>query len=285
MDIEVNTGGALRSVLISVIRVAAFAYVGLIILMAGCQRNLIYYPRTGDAEQLRALATRTAFESWSGDGVEQHGWRSTLPDGEAEANVLVFHGNAGWALDRLHYRDALMQVSGDRWRVHVLEYPGFGARPGRPSETAFFDAAEPAVRDLLAEEKPLYLIGESLGSGVASEMAARHPDGVAGLILITPFTSLADVAARHYPFLPVRLMLRDRFDNETALTRFEGPVAVLVAERDRVVPAVLGKALYEGYQGPRKLWVQEGRDHNTLDLSPDHPWWRELVDFLESNQP
>lgn len=126
----------------------------------------------------------------------------------------------------------------------------------------------------------MFLLGESLGSGVACALAGQHPDQIAGLLLITPFTAMADVAAVHYPFLPVGLFLRDRFDSARALTRYRGPVVVVTAGADAVVPARLGRALLQNYSGPSRLFEQSGMTHNTLNLEPDASWWHEALVFL-----
>src|SRR5690606_26402997 len=143
------------------------------------------------------------------------------------------------------------------WEVHVFEYPGYGAKPGSPGEKRFAVAAREAFEALGTEdERPVFLLGESLGSGVACSLAAEFPERVAGLVLVTPFTSLPDVAAHHYSFFPVRWLLRDRYENAEALQGYGGPLAVLLAGRDEIIPAALGRKLHDGYDGPKQLWVQ-----------------------------
>ena len=88
------------------------------------------------------------------------------------------------------------------------------------------------------------------------------------------------MAAARYPFVPVRWLLRDRWDSVEALSAYRGPLAVLLAERDTVVPARFGRRLYDGYGGPKRLWVQAGRNHNSLDLRPEAPWWDEVSEAL-----
>ncbi len=259
-------------------RIVALAYVGLVAVLFVFQRGYIYYPRRTSFEDAERRAARDRLQPWRAADGRLIGWR-TAP---ADERILVFHGNAGSAVDRAYFAWAFAQRPGGRdWQVCILEYPGYGPREGRPSESALVGAGLKALDALLAEaDRPVVLLGESLGSGVAARVAAERPEHVAGLLFLTPFPSLADVAAAHYPYVPVRWLLRDRYDAAKALRAYNGPLVVVVAENDRVVPARLGRRLLEGYAGPKRLFVQEGRDHNTLDLDPNSTWWSEAVEFL-----
>ena len=267
-----------RGLLISVVRIVALSYAGLTALLFVFQRQYIYYPDRAPREQLEARAGRDGLAPWRAEGERLIGWWTPA----ADARVLVFHGNAGSAVDRSYFVWAFnARPAGRSWQVCILEYPGYGAREGAPGERTMVAAGLEALDALLAEsERPVILLGESLGSGVAAQVAAARPDRVAGLLLLTPFSTLADAAAVHYPYLPVRWMLRDRFDSVAALRGYAGPVAVVVAEHDRVVPARLGRRLVASYDGPTRLFEQAGRDHNTLELDPGADWWEDAVTFL-----
>jgi pimeloyl-ACP methyl ester carboxylesterase len=196
--------------------------------------------------------------------------------------MLVLHGNAGYALDRNYFVTGLRAL-GNQWDVFLFEYPGYGARDGTPSEASFKAAATQALQSLLAlDSRPVFITGESLGSGVACLLASASPSQVAGLLLVTPFSSLVEVAAHHYPFLPVRTLLRERYDSREALANYGGPVAFLLAGRDEVVTRELGQQLYDSYSGPRWLQVQAHAGHNTLTYSPEASWWAEVASFLTS---
>jgi fermentation-respiration switch protein FrsA (DUF1100 family) len=125
--------------------------------------------------------------------------------------------------------------------------------------------------------------GESLGSGVATAIATDRVVPVAGLVLITPFDSLSSLAQTHYRFMPARWLIRDRFDSVMKLRSFDGPVAVLLAGRDAVVPARHTMALYDAIVGPKKLWLFERAGHNDWPAAPDETWWREVMDFVAMN--
>jgi hypothetical protein len=245
--------------------------------IAALQRRLIYFPTTAPARQLVAAAQRLGLEPWEIDG-EIFAWR-TPADRRAQNRLLVFHGNAGFALDRSYFLG--LPPDAESWQVILAEYPGYGSRSARePSERSFRDTAETVLAHLRAEgDQPIFAVGESIGTGVAAWLAGSHPDGIAGLILITPMPSLPDVAAHHYPWLPVQSFLRDRYDAAEALRSYRGPVAFVVAEDDEIVPAALGRKLYDAYAGPKRLWVQERADHNTLDYDPG--WWAQVFAFVE----
>ncbi|NND66829.1 MAG: alpha/beta fold hydrolase, partial [Halioglobus sp.] len=198
----------------------------------------------------------------------------------ATARMLVFHGNAGYALHRRYCVHGLHAL-GNGWDVILFEYPGYGARNGTASAKDFRDAATAAIALLSVEDdRPLYLLGESLGSGVASYIAASAPEQVAGLLLVTPFTSLAEVAEHHYPILPIRALLRENFNSVESLQSYDGPVAFLVAGSDQIVPTELGQKLHDGYQGRKWLRIVPGAGHNTLPMHPGDPWWAEASAFL-----
>jgi hypothetical protein len=119
---------------------------------------------------------------------------------------------------------------------------------------------------------------------VASYLAGAFPEQVAGLLLVTPFTSLVDVAAHHYPFLPVRTLLSERYDSVEALSHYKGPVAFLLAGRDEVVPTILGRQLYDSYSGPKWLRVEARAGHNSIPFDPRAAWWGEISKFLGSGR-
>lgn len=110
--------------------------------------------------------------------------------------------------------------------------------------------------------------------------SARHRDKTAGLMLITPWDRLEQVAAHHYPWLPVRWLLRDRYDSATHLASFGRPILVAVAERDAIVPARFGTALYDALAEPRRLAVIKAAEHNDWIRYVDDAWWRRATSFL-----
>ena len=200
------------------------------------------------------------------------------PAGAARATVVVFHGNAGHAGHRAFYAAALVPLG---LRVILAEYPGYGPRGGEVGERSLVDDAERAIA--LAHRlhgPPVLVIGESLGAGVAAAAAARQRDKVTGLLLVTPWDRLEHVAGHHYPWLPVKWLLRDRYDSAGHLASFGRPVMVVVAERDAIVPARFGTALHEQLSDPKRFVVVEGAGHNDWAERLDDGWWRETVSFL-----
>lgn len=259
------------------VRDVALIWVGVLFVMAGCQSRYIYYPRQGDESNQVEEARCAGLLPWRDREDRLIGWQNAETGTPA---VLLFHGNAGCALDRSYYVEALTGLASHAVRrVCLFEYPGYGARPGKPSENAITPAALAAF-DELAAGGPVFLVGESLGTGVACAVAAARPDAVAGLLLITPFTSLPDVARAHYPWLPVRWLLRDRYDNVAALRAYRGPMVVVVAGRDTIVPSELGRRLFETYVGPKRMRTDAGPTHNELTLSARETWWTESWSFL-----
>ena len=263
-----------------VVRMAVLAYVGFAGLLFVLQRSMIFLPAQFPEEMGRSMAVRQGLEAWEVDGVF-HGWKDTVG---GEGAVIIFHGNAGAAVHRDYLRDLFRGVTVTAAHsIYLVEYPGYGFRSGRPSEKAFREAALKAHDAIRNDYASVLLVGESIGSGPATWLAAeREADGV---LLITPFNRLSAAASHHYPWLPVRLLLRDRFLNDTYLQGYSGPVAFVVAGQDAVIPSRLGRKLYEGYDGP-KLWrLQEDADHNSVYFEPGSAFWLEVMQFLVPDSP
>ena len=254
--------------------------VAVLVAAFALQRRLLYFPDRTSPERALAHAERLGLAPWHGAGGVLRGWRAPAGS-EPRARALVLHGNAGSALDRTYYVAALAPLGVE---VTLLEYPGYGARPGNPTLETLTAAALDAVDALEHEGGPVWLVGESLGSGVAARAARLLPGIVRGLVLVTPFAELSTVARHHYPFLPP-LLLRDRFSPAHDLARSRAPTVVLVAGRDEVVTAEQGRLLFEVLPGPKWLVEQPHATHNGLDLSPELPFWRDAVLFLEGNAP
>lgn len=240
------------------------------------QDRLIYFPENQPLAAMIADARESRLRPWSEEGE----YRGLLrePVGPVRATVVLFHGNAGHAGHRAWYADELGRFG---LRVILAEYPAYGARTGELGETALVaDAAETLALARRQFGEPLLLAGESLGAGVAAAVATSAD--IAAVLLITPWDSIESVARHHYPWLPAGWLLRDRYDSVANLSAYRGRVAVVVAERDSIVPAELGRRLFASVSSSKRLWVVPSADHNDWMGRVDSAWWQSVVDFLIS---
>jgi alpha-beta hydrolase superfamily lysophospholipase len=194
----------------------------------------------------------------------------------ARGTVVLFHGNAGHAGHRDWYADEFNRLG---LRVVLAEYPAYGPRAGKLGETALItDAAATLALVRRRFPGPLLLVGESLGVGVATAVAERA--NATALLLITPWDNIGNVARHHYPWFPAGWLLRDRYDNVANLSGYRGRVAVVIAERDNIVPPALGHVLFERLSEPKRLWIIPAADHNSWMEHVDAAWWRSVIGFL-----
>ena len=188
------------------------------------------------------------------------------------------HGNAGAAYYRSYYVNALSKLS---LQVILAEYPGYGGRTGEPSEeTLVKDAIETVDIAYQKYGSPIYLWGESLGAGVVSSVVAQSTVPIKGIVLLTPWDSLPELAETHYWYLPARWLLRDHYNSVENISSFDGNVAVVLAERDNVIPIKHGQRLYESINANKRLWLFKGAGHNSLPVSEELDWWKEVSEFI-----
>lgn len=259
----------------------AAGYGALCLLVFVLQRGMLYFPVRQDPETALQEAKHLNLALWKSDKGQILGWRSRHPSHRPTGTLLVLQGNAGSALDRTYLRDAFQHPQlPAALDIVLLEYPGYGPREGSPSEATLVAATVDAI-DRLREEsdRPIVLLGESLGSAVAVLAASQRSDQVKGLLLVTPLKNVPAIARRHYPLLP-SFLARDTLRADRALAKLRLPVGFLIAGRDEVVFPDLGMELFEAYAGPKRLWRDERAGHNSIDYRPSLPRWAEMVTFV-----
>ncbi|MDO9541048.1 MAG: alpha/beta fold hydrolase [Kiritimatiellia bacterium] len=258
------------------IMLLALGYLALMLLIYLFQARFLYFPDNSSAD----LAGHFGLRPWPA-GENFRGFISDKQLENSKGTFLVWHGNGGSALDRTYFPDALERRG---YRVILAEYPGYCGRPGKLSEKSFVSDALSAADDARNEfGGPIYLIGESLGCGVATAVAKERP-WVNGIVLITPWADLPTLAQSKFWYLPARWFVRDQYDNIRNLSGYTGPVAVFLAGHDEVVPRKHGQRLFDSLKSPKHLWLFPASGHNSWPAGAKEKWWDEAVDFISAEK-
>lgn len=250
------------SVLWGALGLAALLLVGLAALWAG-QDRLIYFPdRSRPDASAVSLPGLIEEEIVTEDGLRLLAWR--VPPARSDGPVLLYlHGNGG---NLGHRAGRVRAIAARGWGLLMVEWRGYGGNPGRPSEDGLQRDARAGLARLAAlgaRADRIVLYGESLGTGVAVRLASEAPGRVAALVLESPYTSLKDLAALHYPVLPARLLLRDGHDSRSRIGAVAAPILILAGGRDRLVPAAMGRSLAAA--APRaEIWEAPEGGHEDL---------------------
>ncbi len=246
---------------LTVLAVAAVLYAGLVAGLYAFQRSLIYYPDTQRESPAEAGL----------DGVEETTLRT--PDGETliawwvhadpgQPTLLYFHGNAGGLADR---RERIERFASAGWGVFMAAYRGYSGSTGKPSEKAIVADALLAydhLREAGIPARHIVPYGESLGTGVAVQLAAERPVGA--LVLDAPYTSLPDVGKTIYPFIPVETLTIDRFESKHYIGKVKAPILIMHGAKDATVPIGFGKALFQVAPEPKTMEVFEEAGHSDI---------------------
>lgn len=275
MNEQKKAGSFVRLIKLLLIFGGSF-YLAICVVIAVSQRLLIYHPKIYAPGQVNQMAFSAKLERWTNSSGQCIGFKKPSPTQPSTGSVLIFYGNASTATGSSHYADDLQHVAA--LDVFIMEYPGYEDRPGKPTEKSLFNAADEAFQ-MLPTNKPVYLLGESLGSGVAAYIAGTYPDKIIGAILISPYNNLTAVGQSHYPLLPVSLLMVDRFPSKDYLRNYHGKIGITIDGNDVVVPPKFGRRLYDDYAGPKKLWEFSDGNHCQITEAQTN-FWNEAVEFL-----
>jgi fermentation-respiration switch protein FrsA (DUF1100 family) len=239
------------------------------------QRRLIYFPVSEVPPISSTLPGARIVQISTSDGLTLTGWFVAPPT--PTAAVLVLNGNAGNRADRAPLARALVDRG---YEVLLFDYRGYGGNEGSPSEEGLALDAAAAVTALteLATADRSIILGESLGAAVAARLAVESPP--TAMVLRSPFPSLSAVAAVHYPYVPARLLLRDRYDISQAVSMIEVPMLVVAGSVDSIVPTRLSRAVFEAASADARWALIENADHNDAALSFGPPLLDAIDRFL-----
>lgn len=258
-------------------RAVAIGYGLVILFLMWFEESLIFFPSVypiGDWKPPGISVEDAHFQA--ADGTRLHGW--FVEHEKPRAVVLFAHGNAGNITHRI---DQLLKLRSMGLSVLVFDYRGYGRSEGRPTEAGILADAR-AARQWLAEraavaESDIVLLGESVGAAVMVELAAA--DGARGLVLESTFTSLPEMGAYHYPWVPARWIMRSRLDSLNRIGQYQGPLLQCHGDADRIIPFEQGRRLFEAANEPKQFVRLPDHDHNDL-LPPEY--YQALDEFISS---
>ena len=247
-----------RNNLLQIILVIFFIYFLILVFLYFYQRNLLYHPNENNYSEDKISVDIENVRIKTSDNIELLGWyhEKNLKDFKT---LIFFHGNAGSLENRIHklnhFRDMNINFLIIAWR-------GFSGNNGNPSEQGLYEDGKSAIDWLIKKgvsEKNLILYGESLGTGVATHLAQNK--NFAGVILETPFTSMIDAAKKFYPYIPVKLLLKDKFENYKKIKNINLPILIMHGEVDQLVPFSMGKKIYETANEPKYSYFTKYDNH------------------------
>jgi fermentation-respiration switch protein FrsA (DUF1100 family) len=251
------------STLVKILAAIVSVYLLVALVMYMGQRRLMYFP---DAKHVlpghAGLANVSERILNAPDGARNIVWYGKAKPGQP--TLLYFHGNGGGLAERA---DRIQRFMGQGWGVYMMAYRGYAGSTGYPTEANNIADARRAYDALVQEGVPassIILYGESLGTNVATRMAAEKASS--GLILESPYTSVLEIALTDYPFLPVRLLLSDRYETDKVIPQVRVPVLIVHGKQDDVIPVAMAHRLVKLANEPKRLVILPEGEHSDLYL-------------------
>jgi fermentation-respiration switch protein FrsA (DUF1100 family) len=252
-------------------------YSSILVILFIFQRNLMYHPQENNyfGDKLEVEIEKVNITTI--DNINLLGWFHKK-DLNKFKTIIYFHGNAGTLDNRIHklnhFKD--MEVN-----FLIIAWRGFSGNQGSPSEKGLYIDGRSAVNWVLKQgviEEDIILYGESLGTGIATELAQHR--NFAGVILETPFTSMINAAKKFYPYIPVNLLLKDRFENFKKIKNINSPVLIMHGEKDTIVPFTMGRKMYQLANEPKYSYFTKHDDHMMVY---NEPMIKTLKNFIKLN--
>ena len=248
----------LRKNLLQSVLIIFFLYFFVLVFLYFYQRNLLYHPNENNYSEDKISVDIKKVKILTSDNIELVGWyhEKNLKNYKT---LVYFHGNAGSLENRIHKLNHFQDMN---INFLIIAWRGFSGNNGKPSETGLYEDGRSAIdwiKKKGVEEKNLILYGESLGTGVVTHLAQNRDFG--GIILETPFTSMTDAAKKFYPYIPVDLLLKDKFENYKKIKNVNSPLLIMHGEVDQIVPFWMGKKIYEIANEPKYSYFTKYDDH------------------------
>ena len=266
-----------------VLAASVFLYMCFVAWLYFVQRNLIYNPSM-DRVRPSSSANPNMYEISvkTSDGLSLISWYQN-PSISHKGIIVFFHGNTGSVADR---DEKVKPYIDSGYGVLLVGYRGFGGNPGRPSENGLYEDGRAVLRFLNKNTIPearWIFYGESLGTAIAVHLAfelSRMGTPIQALILEAPFTSMSEMAARSYPYIPARYLVKDKFNSLAKISVIQTPLLILHGECDEVVNVDLGKSLFDSAQGPKEgAWFPEAGHNNLYNFGA----FKVVLNFLDNN--
>ena len=234
------------------------SYFVIIFFVYFYQRNLLYHPNENNYLNDKISFNYKEIFIKTDENIKLKSWLIEK-DLKKFKTILLFHGNAGNLFNRVYKLNELNKLE---LNILIISWRGFSGNEGKPTEKNLYHDAEEAVKWLNnkgIDDKNIILYGESLGTGVATELGKRNVFG--GIILESPFTSIANAAKIYYPFLPINLILKDKYDSIKKIQSITTPVLIMHGKKDNIVPQKMGLELFEKANRPKFSYFPENDDH------------------------
>ena len=233
-------------------------YALVLILLFISQRSLMYHPQENNYFGDKLEVDIEKVNITTSDNINLLGWfhKKNL---KKFKTIVYFHGNAGKLENRIHKLNHFKDMDVN---FLIIAWRGFSGNSGKPSERGLYDDGSSVIlwlKNLGLKENDIVLYGESLGTGVAIEIAQSN--NFAGLVLETPFTSMVEAAKNFYPYIPVALLLKDKYENQKKIKNINIPLLVMHGEADQIVPFWMGKKIYEIANQPKYSYFTKFDDH------------------------
>ena len=262
--------------LVNILLLILSVYLIITFVLYFFQRNLLYYPSVNNysGEQLNFPIEKVKIITK--DNIELLSWYYSK-DSENYKTILFLHGNAGTLENRIYKINHLKNMNVN---FLIIAWRGFSGNKGKPTEKGLYEDAKSALRWLAnkgVKEENIIIYGESLGTGVATEIAQNK--NFAGVILETPFTSMVSVGKSHYPFFPVSILLKDKYESDKKIKNIKSPILIMHGEVDKLVPFWMGKKLYNLANEPKYSYFSKYDDHM---MEYNEKLLNELKKFIDS---